>query len=56
MPWTREENILRYYLFGDEIIQKCLKIDATNINMIMIYSKDKKLKKIACPGNWYYNN
>ena len=21
MPWTREENILRHYLFGDKIIQ-----------------------------------
>ena len=30
MPWTREEkNILRHYLFGDKIIQNCLKIDAT---------------------------
>ena len=21
MPWTREKNILRHYLFGDKIIQ-----------------------------------
>ena len=30
MPWTREENILRHYLFGDKIIQNCLRIDATH--------------------------
>ena len=27
------------------------------INMVMIYSWDKKLqKKIAFPGSWYHNN
>ena len=27
------------------------------INMIMIYYRDKKLKKqMACPGSWYNNN
>ena len=30
MPWTKEENILRHPLFGDKIIQNCLKIDATH--------------------------
>ena len=30
MPWIREEkNILRHYLFGQRIVQNCLKIDAT---------------------------
>ena len=29
MPSTREENILRFYLFGAKIIQNCLKIDVT---------------------------
>ena len=30
MPWTKEEkNVLRHNLLGDEIIQKCLKINAT---------------------------
>ena len=23
MPWTREKNILRHYIFGDKIIQNC---------------------------------
>ena len=36
MPWSREENILLHYVFGDKIIQNCLKIDAT-------YSYDKDL-------------
>ena len=30
MSSTREENILRHNLFGDKIIDDCLKIDATN--------------------------
>ena len=30
MPWTREENILRHNLFGDRIIENCLKMDSTN--------------------------
>ena len=30
MPWTGEENILRHDLFGDKIIQNCLKIDAAH--------------------------
>ena len=27
MPWICEEHILRHYIFGDKIIQNCLKID-----------------------------
>ena len=38
MLWTRDENILRHYLFGDKIIENCLKIDATDL---MIYDWDK---------------
>ena len=30
MHWTGEENILRHFIFGDKIIQNCLKIDATH--------------------------
>ena len=30
MPWTKEENILWQYLFGDKTIQNCLKIDASH--------------------------
>ena len=55
MPWTREENILRHYLFGDKILENCLKIDATHL-----YDNDlllrQETKKIACPGSWYNNN
>ena len=40
MSWTREENILRHYLFGDRIIQDCLKIDAT-----YLYDNDLLLKQ-----------
>ena len=29
MSWTREENNMRHCLFGDKIIQNCLKISAT---------------------------
>ena len=29
MLWIREENILRHNIFGDKIIQNCLKMDAT---------------------------
>ena len=29
MPWTREENILLIDLYGDKIIENCLKIEAT---------------------------
>ena len=50
------EYILRHYLFGDKIIQNCLKTDAT-ISMIIIYFWDKKLKKkISFPGIWYNSN
>ena len=44
MPRTREENILHHYLFGDKIIQNCLKINDYFI-MGGIYYWDKKLKK-----------
>ena len=31
MPWTREENtILRHNLFGEKIIENCLKIGANH--------------------------
>ena len=30
MPKIREENILCHNLFGDKIIENCLKIDATH--------------------------
>ena len=29
MPWTREENIFRHYLFGDKIIQNYPKLFAS---------------------------
>ena len=39
MPWTRKENNL-CHLFGDKIIGKCLKIDATHL-----YDNDLLLKQ-----------
>ena len=41
MPWTKEENILRHYLFRDKNHCKL----SQPINMLMIYYWDKKLKK-----------
>ena len=47
-PWSQclgqeKKNILRHYLFGEKIIQNCLKMQL--INMIIISYWDKKLKK-----------
>ena len=45
MPWTREEKIFCVTTYLEtKIIQNCLKI-MQPINMIMIYYRDKKLKK-----------
>ena len=44
MFWTREENILPHYLFGDKIIENCLKIDATYLydnNLLLRQTKKK---------------
>ena len=30
MSWTKEKYILRHDLFGDKIIENCLKIDTTH--------------------------
>ena len=30
MPWAKEENILRHFLFGDKIIENCLEINVTH--------------------------
>ena len=46
MPWKKEENILRHYLFGDKNHSKLSQNRCKPINMIMIYYWDKKLKKI----------
>ena len=45
MLWTREDNTLRHYLFGDKILQNCLKIDATNYyedNLLLRQETQKK--------------
>ena len=53
MPWTREKNILRHYLFGDKMITyletksfKTVSKWMQLINMITIYYWDKNLKKL----------
>ena len=51
MPWTREKNILRHYLFGDKIIRECLRIDTTH-NYDNDSLKSRNSEKIACPGSW----
>ena len=56
MPWTREKDILRHYLFGDKIIQNCLKIDANYYYDNDLLLRQEIQKKIACPGSLYNNN
>ena len=56
MHLTREENILCHYLFGDKIIQNCLKIDATHWYNNDLLMRQETQKNIACPGSWYNNN
>ena len=57
MPWAWEKNIFRRYLFGDQIIQICLKIDATYwYDNDFLLRQETQKKKIACPGSWYNNN
>ena len=51
MPWAQEENILRHYLFGDNIIQNCLKIDAIHSYDNDLVLRQETQKKIACPGS-----
>ena len=47
---------LRYYLFGDKIIQNCLKIDATHPYDNDLLLRQETQNKISCPGSWYNNN
>ena len=56
MPWTREENILRHNLFGDKIIENCLKIDVIIWYENDLLERQETQKRIACPGSWYNNN
>ena len=44
MSWTREENILSHKLFGDKIIQNCIKTDATHLydNDLLLRQETKK--------------
>ena len=51
MAWTREENILRYYISKEKIIENCLKIDATLYYDNDLLLRQETQKKIACPGS-----
>ena len=51
MPKIRKENILRHYLFGDKIIQNCLKIDAIHSYDNDLLLSQETQKKIACSGS-----
>ena len=52
MPWIREgENILHHHLFGDKIIQNCLKLDATHYYDNDLLLRQETPKKIACLRN-----
>ena len=55
MLCTREKNWC-HYLFGDKIIQDCLKIDATHLYNNDLFLRQETKKKIACPGSWSNNN
>ena len=44
MPWSREENILRHYLFADKIFQNCLQLDTTHLydNNLLLRQETQK--------------
>ena len=63
MPRSREETFLPHYLFGNKIIQNCLKIDTAHwydsdllLRQEIKKQKKKQKKTIAYPGNWFNNN
>ena len=56
MPWTREEKFLSHNLFGDKIIQNCLKIDASYYYDNDLLLRQDTQKKCAYPGIWCNNN
>ena len=44
------------HLFGDKVIQICLKIDATHYYRNDLLLRQKTQKKVAGPRSWYNNN
>ena len=47
MPYTREENIFRHFLFGDKTIQNCPKIDANHwYDNDLLLGKETKKKRL----------
>ena len=50
MPCTREEKYFAS-LFGDKIIENCLKIDANQLYDNDLLLRQETEKKIACPGS-----
>ena len=49
------KNILRDYLFGEKIIQNCLKIDVTHLYDKNFLLRQENQKKIACSRSWLNN-
>ena len=47
----QEKKILPHYLFGDKIIKKYLKKDATYKYYNDLLLRQEAKKKIACPGS-----
>ena len=46
-----QTQLTEQYLFGDKIIQNCLKIYATHSYNYDLLLRQETLKKIACPGS-----
>ena len=53
MHWKERANILRRYLFGDRIIQNCLKIDAIHQYDNDLLLRQETKKKFVSLGSWY---
>ena len=51
MPWTRQGKYFASQFIWRQNHSKLSQKKVQPINMVMIYSQDKKLKKIACPGS-----
>ena len=57
MPWTREGKIFCVTtLFGDKIIQNCLKNRCNPFIWLRFITETRNSKKIVCVGSWFNNN
>ena len=53
---TKPNQTKPNYLFGDKIIQDCLKIDsACKYDDDLLLRQEIKKKRLACPESWYNN-